>query len=551
MTFWRSRRLVALLTLAGLALYPPLSTAQHSEQAGMGSHPATGDCTDTSLKCALFATPHVAPDGSLWVVWAAANRIFVAHSTDFGGTFAAPVEITRGAARLDTGSDERPQLVVDRRGRIVVSYALFRDERYNGQVMVAHSTNGGATFSAPRPISDSLASQRFVTLTLDPSDEVFAAWIDKRNVVKAQQAGQAFAGASLAFAWSTDGGATFSPAQIAHDQLCECCRLGVTLKGPRQPVILFRNIFAGERDHAVLAFDTATTPGAVSRVSEDHWAIDACPHHGPSLAVGPTGTHHAAWFSGGGVRKGLFYGRSTDGGRTFSAPASIGAAGRQPTRPYVLTAGGSVWLAWKEFDGERASVQVMQSKDDGRTWSTPRQVAGTGDFSDHPMLIARGGAAYLSWLTRAEGYRAIPLEAETTLHLFARGSWKTIRERHVGKPFIAHFWGLTCPPCLGELPHWAQLLTDHPNLAVVFVAADPVPMEGDRLTGTLAKAGLGQAEQWVFNNTFVDPLRFEVSPEWAGELPYTLLVGKDGAVTTLVGVADLTAVRKWITAQSR
>ena len=136
----------------------------------MASHAAaTGDCTNPSLKCALFATPHVAPDGRLWVVWAAASRIFVAHSPDFGRTFAPPVEITRGPAKLDTGSDERPQIVVDRRGRVVVSYALFRDDRYNGQVMVAHSSNGGATFSAPRPISDSLASQRFVTLTLDPN----------------------------------------------------------------------------------------------------------------------------------------------------------------------------------------------------------------------------------------------------------------------------------------------------------------------------------------------------------------------------------------------
>ena len=68
-----------------------------------------------------------------------------------------------------------------------------------------------------------------------------------------------------------------------------------------------------------------------------------------------------------------------------------------------------VWLAWKEFDGEVAVVNVMQSRDDGMTWSAVRAIARTKDASDHPLLIANGERVYLSWLTHKEGYRLIAL----------------------------------------------------------------------------------------------------------------------------------------------
>jgi hypothetical protein len=182
------------------------------------------------------------------------------------------------------------------------------------------------------------------------------------------------------------------------------------LDGSSRPVVLFRNIFDGERDHAVMRFNADMSPGPVSRVSEDHWKIDACPHHGPSLAIGPDGTYHAVWFSGGGVRQGSFYARSTDKGRTFSEPMRIGE--RQAARPYLATLNGMVWMAWKAFDGEKTSVFVSSSRDAGVTWSPPRAMVSATDYSDHPLLISDGRKVYLSWLARNEGYRVVPVEGE-------------------------------------------------------------------------------------------------------------------------------------------
>ena len=265
----------------------------------------------------------------------------------------------------------------------------------------------------PRPITDNNESQRFEALGFDADGTVFAAWLDKRNRVPAQQSGKKYDGAGLFFATSKDGGATYSQAQMAFDNTCECCRLALAFDHAGHPVVVFRNIFeGGVRDHAVVTFADLKTPGDLHRVSQDDWQIAACPHHGPSLSIAPTGTYHVAWYTNGKVRKGLFYAQSRDGGKTFSDPMPIGQADKAPTRPYVIAGPQGTAIVWKEFDGEETSVELMMSADDGKTWSQPRTLSGTKNSSDHPLLVSDGRQYYLSWMTKADGYRLQPIEGE-------------------------------------------------------------------------------------------------------------------------------------------
>jgi len=394
---------------------PTASVSAQHDASGRGGHGAhatrsePGACAEPVLRCATFASPALDRHGALWVVFAAGGRIFVTKAAEIGGTFDPPVAVTPTAVALDSGADARPQILIDPHDRVVVSFAVMRGARYVGEVLVSSSADGGRTFSTPVPISANPASQRFVNLMLAGQDRILATWIDKRRLADPGRPDTPapFDGASLAVAWSTDGGASFGPARLVHDGSCECCRLAVAVSPAGLPVVLFRNIFDGERDHAVMTIGVPGAPVDVRRVSEDRWRIDACPHHGPSLAVSADGTYHAVWFSGGGERRGLFYARSQDAGKTFTAPMPIGAAGRQPSRPFVLTTARHTWLAWKEFDGERSTVLVMSSADGGRTWSSPQLLATTDDFSDHPLLFAAGERVFLSWLTRADGYRLV------------------------------------------------------------------------------------------------------------------------------------------------
>jgi len=359
---------------------------------------------------AFTATPAFAPGGTLWLVRATADRIVVMRSNDLGRSFSAPVAVTPEPTNLDWGPDARPHIAVDPKGNLIVTFAIFQDQRFNGRAFFSRSTDNGASFSRPQPLTADTTSQRFETAAIDPAGRVFAAWLDKRNVAPARAAGRFYPGAALAYAWS-DNGASFVKTSIALDNTCECCRLGIAFAGPGRPAIAFRNIFEGSiRDHGVVTFNDATTPGPLRRVSVDDWKLEACPHHGPSLAIAPDGSYHVAWFTDGKARKGLFYARADSADSAFGPPRAVSSPGRQPARPYLLADGRALHLVWKEFDGTKAQVRWQVSRDGGHGWSEARTVAETDDASDHPLLVAHAGRVYLSWLTKAQGYRLIPLE---------------------------------------------------------------------------------------------------------------------------------------------
>ena len=377
------------------------------------NHVAESACETTELRCASKVTPAFGPDGTLWLAWMAGGQVSVASSKDGGRTFSVPVQVTQGTPNLDWGPDARPKLVVDRKGGIAVAFSTFRDKAFNGEVFYSRSADAGKTFAQPRPITDNTESQRFEALGFNADGTLFAAWLDKRNRVPVQQAGKKYDGAALFFASSKDGGASYSQAEMAVDNTCECCRLGLAFDPSGHPVVVFRNIFEGGfRDHAIVTFNDQGTPGELHRVSEDDWQISACPHHGPGLSIAPDGTYHVVWYTNGKVRKGLFYAQSRDGGKTFSEPTPIGQLSKSPSRPYVVSGPHGVIIVWKEFDGEKTSVNLIASADMGRTWSQPRRIAATSDSSDHPLLISDGQQTYLSWMTKADGYHLQAIEGE-------------------------------------------------------------------------------------------------------------------------------------------
>jgi len=376
------------------------------------NHVSETSCEDTALRCASKVTPVFGPDGTLWLAWMAGGQIMTASSRDGGRTLSEPVQVTQGKPDLDWGPDARPKIALDTKGNIAVAFSTFRDKAFNGEVFYSGSADGGKTFASPRPITDNNQSQRFEALGFDRDGTLFAAWLDKRNRVPAAKAGRQYDGAALFFATSKDGGTSFTQDSLAADSTCECCRLGLAFDPSGHPVVAFRNIFEGSiRDHAIVTFNDQGRPGEVHRISEDDWQIAACPHQGPSLSIGQDGTYHVVWYTNGKKRKGLFYARSKDGGKTFSEPLPVGEPGKGPSRPYVLTGAFATAIVWKEFDGERTSVKLMTSTDGGATWSKPTTVHSTADASDHPLLISDGERYYLSWMTKADGYILQPIKA--------------------------------------------------------------------------------------------------------------------------------------------
>ena len=347
--------------------------------------------------------------GRLWRAEVRDRHLWVSVSDDQGRHFNTPLRVNTEPENIAADGENRPKIVVAGGGRMYVSWTQSLDKPYSGNVRFSRSLDDGQHFSTPITVNDNreIISHRFDSMLVDGRGRIHLFWLDKRDAAAAQAKGEKYAGAALYHAVSEDGGETFSTNRRLAANSCECCRVVTALDTDGVPLVFWRHIFgANVRDHALLKLDGKS---ALQRVSHDRWEVDACPHHGPALAVGADGARHLAWFNNAPERHGLFYARMDQDGR-LSPPLSFGNYDAQAAHPAVLAQASRVWLAWKEFDGQRASVWIMASLDGGRSWGAPRRLMDTAGASDHPLLIGDGATAYVSWNTAQDGYRLRAIE---------------------------------------------------------------------------------------------------------------------------------------------
>lgn len=137
-----------------------------------------------------------------------------------------------------------------------------------------------------------------------------------------------------------------------------------------------------------------------------------------------------------------------------------------------------------------------------------------------------------------------PAAGETAATVTAQ-AWNDMLKAHAGQPLILHFWGMTCGPCQLEMPEWGKLAAERPGLPLVLVEDDPMPMPAAHVADHLGKAGLAGVANWVLAPGD-ERIRVRIDSAWAGELPYTLLVGRDGKTERIAGAADMRLVRQWL-----
>ena len=241
------KRLALALTFIMSAALP----AQAHDEHGGKPHAAASGCTEPVLACARSATPAFGPDGTVWIVWSAAGRVFVSTSHDRGVSFAAPVAVSEPAEAMDDNGEARPRLLATRTGTLVVAYGQRMDKHYNGKLFFSRSTDGGQSFTKPQAMLDGIG-QRFPTLVEAPGGRLYAAWLDTRNQHAAKAAGHEYHDTGVAVAWSDDDGRSFSGKHILADYACDCCRLAVALDRDGLPVYAWRHVFGKNlRDHVV------------------------------------------------------------------------------------------------------------------------------------------------------------------------------------------------------------------------------------------------------------------------------------------------------------
>ncbi len=356
------------------------------------------------------------------VTWAATTgeetNVYAAVSADRARTFAAPVRVN------DIGGDARMS------GEQAPRVALGRDlavgwvSRLGGQssIRIARSADGGQSFAPARALHPpGLAGLRgWPSFTMGEGDAVHAAWLDTRQAAAGHAAHPAPAEAHQGHHGSTrqdlfhatfslDG--TWTDTTIATG-VCFCCKTAITTTSNGDVYVAWRHVYPTNlRDIAVArSSDGGRTFSAPVRVSEDHWEIDACPEDGPSIAVTDDGVLHVAWptmLQEGVQKKAVFYASSTDGGRTFSSRARIDQAGEKvhAGHPQIAKAGARVFVAWDETTGAGFRIQLREVGAAGRP--APIVTLSDDGSATYPAIAATSSSIVAAWTRRSAGQSEI------------------------------------------------------------------------------------------------------------------------------------------------
>lgn len=362
------------------------------------------------MKVELGASALFAPDGRLYAVAKQGEHLLLYRSADEGANWSAPVVVNAQPEAISADGENRPKLALAKDGGLLVSWTKPLSKPNTGEIRLARAEDG-EHFSAPITVHRDRAeiTHRFESLLVAGDGRVLLAWIDKRDLEKAKAGKEAYRGAAIYAAISTDGGRSFLPEKKLADHSCECCRLTSASDADGTPLFMWRHVFApNERDHALVRVKADGSPETLQRATFDRWKIDGCPHHGPSLAVDHDGVRHAVWFNQKDGEGRVFYGR-------LGADAAAGAVDGQRTvgdaraeHADLAVAGKRVAVVWKAFDGAQAKLQAELSVDGGKTFRSLELAVSAGP-SDQPRALWRGERLYAFWHTANEGMRVFPL----------------------------------------------------------------------------------------------------------------------------------------------
>ncbi len=385
--------------------------------------------------------PQVTTDGAgAWVaVWDSQDNlggtigydfdILVARSTDSGVTWTAPVALNTKAAG-DDSDDRLPQVTTDGAGNWV---AVWRsDDALGGtigadfDILVARSTDNGATWTAPAALNTNAATDSgedsFPQITTDGAGNWVAVW-----GAAGALGGTIGSDFDILVARSTDSGTTWTaPVALNTNAAVDSGndrRPQVVTDGAGTWVALWgardRQDGVGGANLDVLvarSMDngaTWTAPAIVYRRFTEA-AAEELDHTHPELTTDGAGNLVAIWGSRGtpdgkiGTNLDIQTARSTDDGATWTTPAILSTLFTEAavellghTHPQVTTDGAGNWVAIWESRGTLTGsfdIRAALSTNNGGTWTAPFVYIDTsqGGADIHVQMTTDGTG---NWLT--------------------------------------------------------------------------------------------------------------------------------------------------------
>lgn len=375
--------------------------------------------------------------------------VFVATSDDEGATFRPPVQVNAVAGDGRIGGEIPPRVALHQaagasRPEVVVAWNA-KDR--GTEIKVARSTDFGGTFGAPVSLQASGAAgdRGWHSLTVDAQGAAHVVWLDHRGLAEAPAAAGAKAGAMhhdaaeehdgvamamksrLHYAVVTPQGARAE--QMLAPGVCYCCKTAL-VPTSRGVLAAWRHVYAGNmRDIGFAWLGGPAAAAAPARVSQDGWSINGCPDDGPAMALGAGERVHIVWptvIPGDEPIGAIFHATMADG-TAFGPRQRVPTLGApKPSHPQVVVDGsGRVFVAWDEMQsGVRTAAMVTATvaANGALSFEAPTAVA-PGGPTQYPVMAPLARGVVMTWVTGAPSASTISVQRRTGATAATIAAW--------------------------------------------------------------------------------------------------------------------------------
>ena len=263
--------------------------------------------------------------------------------------FSQPVTIPVSAG-LSTSPESMGKVAFKSDNTVIAVFARpFKNEKnpFAGAIYFSTSSNDGKNWSAPQFLhSDTTHAygRSFFDIARLNNGEVAAIWLDGRF-------GKTITGSSLFFS-RTEKGKGFGRDICLYKGTCECCRTDLLTDNKGNIHIAYRSILfpvallgkqARDMEYS-FSKDNGATFSIAKAISNDNWAIEGCPHTGPSLAINNKGVN-AVWYTAGG-KPGIYYTSAPAIDASFQNRRLLSSSGKHPQ--LVTFANGELAMVCEE-----------------------------------------------------------------------------------------------------------------------------------------------------------------------------------------------------------
>ena len=128
---------------------------------------------------------------------------------------------------------------------------------------------------------------------------------------------------------------------------------------------------------------------------------------------------------------------------------------------------------------------------------------------------------------------------------FTADSLQQIEQQYAGEAFLLVIWEINCFPCREELALLGKLRQTHPDMKVSLLATDNIS-QLDEIAAILEANQLAGIDSWVFADPNIERLRYNIDPEWFGELPRNYFYDADSSRFGFSGKLTEEVLDEWL-----